>query len=413
MDHQIANKDEADKCLRIAKQALDDGHFIKAARFAEKAQRLYPSPTASSLLNDIAGQHQSTSTANNTPSSSQAAPGGMGSTPGLRSRAKSPIKAQKKQETHDDEDHKATPEQRQLVATIVQKTCYYEILSIQKAASDDDIKKSYRKLALKLHPDKNKARGADEAFKKVSRAFSCLSDPDKRHIYNTYGVEDPSQQQPTSFRRATRSSPGFRQPAGGMHYSASEIDPEEIFNMFFFGGNPFMAAQQRAYQHRRAAAAAAAAREGGGGGRDAYARQQQQRQQQSASNPLRSLFPLVPFFLVLLLNFLTSPGKPAFQLTKTRGYAQKMQTMEYEVPFYVASHIKFAKNYPPKTRERNRLEKVIEEEYKQALNAQCSQERMIQQRYKYFGQHEKARAVQLKSCEELVIKFGKGKKKSG
>lgn len=407
MDHQIANKDEADKCLRIAKQASNDGQFIKATRFAEKAQRLYPSPTASSLLNDIAGrQQQSTSTANDTPSSSRATPGGMGSTPGLRSRAKSPIKVQKKQETHDDEDHKATPEQRQLVATIVQKTCYYEILSIQKAASDDDIKKSYRRLALKLHPDKNKARGADEAFKKVSRAFSCLSDPDKRQTYDTYGVEDPSQQQPTSFRRATRSSPGFRQP-GGMYYSASDIDPEEIFNMFFFGGNPFMAAQQRAYQHRRTAAAAAAAARGGG-------RQQQQRQQQqTASNPLRSLFPLVPFFLVLLLNFLTSPGKPAFQLTKTRGYAHEMQTMEHEVPFYVASHVKFAKNYPPKTRERNRLERVIEDEYKQALNTQCSQERMIQQRYKYFGQHAKASAVQLRSCEELVIKFGKGKKNSG
>lgn len=62
----------------------------------------------------------------------------------------------------------ATPEQRQLVTRIRSTKCYYEILSISKEASDDDIKKSYRKLALKLHPDKNCADGADEAFKGMS-----------------------------------------------------------------------------------------------------------------------------------------------------------------------------------------------------------------------------------------------------
>ena len=73
-----------------------------------------------------------------------------------------------------------TPEQRSLVRDIIRAgNDLYAILSLPKSADDDDIKKAYRKLALKLHPDKNKAARADEAFKAISKAFSCLSDPDK------------------------------------------------------------------------------------------------------------------------------------------------------------------------------------------------------------------------------------------
>lgn len=51
------------------------------------------------------------------------------------------------------------------MARIRRTACYYELLGIARRATDDDIKRAYRKLALKLHPDKNQARGADEAFK--------------------------------------------------------------------------------------------------------------------------------------------------------------------------------------------------------------------------------------------------------
>jgi curved DNA-binding protein CbpA len=67
---------------------------------------------------------------------------------------------------------------------VIAKSDYYEILGLTKGASDEEIKKAYKKLALKFHPDKNRAPNATDAFKKISTAFACLSNPDKRRIYD-------------------------------------------------------------------------------------------------------------------------------------------------------------------------------------------------------------------------------------
>lgn len=66
---------------------------------------------------------------------------------------------------------------------------YYKILGIQKGANDDEIKKAYRKLALKYHPDKNKSPGAEERFKEVAEAYEVLSDKKKRDVYDQYGED--------------------------------------------------------------------------------------------------------------------------------------------------------------------------------------------------------------------------------
>lgn len=73
-------------------------------------------------------------------------------------------------------------------------TDYYKILGLDKNASADDIKKSYRKLAVKYHPDKNPGnKEAEEKFKKMSEAYAVLSDPEKRKQYDNYGADGFSQ----------------------------------------------------------------------------------------------------------------------------------------------------------------------------------------------------------------------------
>jgi molecular chaperone DnaJ len=68
------------------------------------------------------------------------------------------------------------------------KRDYYEVLGVSKDASKDDVKRAYRKLALKYHPDRNKSDGAEEKFKEMSEAYAVLSDDEKRSLYDQYGM---------------------------------------------------------------------------------------------------------------------------------------------------------------------------------------------------------------------------------
>jgi len=96
---------------------------------------------------------------------------------------------------------------------------FYEILGVQKNASDDEIKKSYRKLAMKYHPDRNKDdKESERKFKEVSAAYEILKDSEKRSAYDQYGHD------------------AFRQGGGGQGFGDFGGGFSDIFEEFFGGG---------------------------------------------------------------------------------------------------------------------------------------------------------------------------------
>src|SRR6476660_9365959 len=69
------------------------------------------------------------------------------------------------------------------------KSDYYDVLTVNRNATKEEIKNTYRKLALQYHPDRNKSPEAEEKFKEISEAYAVLSDDEKRQQYNTHGRE--------------------------------------------------------------------------------------------------------------------------------------------------------------------------------------------------------------------------------
>jgi len=103
------------------------------------------------------------------------------------------------------------------------KRDYYEVLGVSKGASDDEIKRAYRRLAKKYHPDLNKEPGAAEKFKEINEANEVLSDPQKRQKYDQFGFAgvDPS----------AAGAGGFGDMGG--FSSAGFDDLGDIFSSFF------------------------------------------------------------------------------------------------------------------------------------------------------------------------------------
>ena len=182
-----SNKDECDRCIAIARRSIAEGNSDKARKFLEKAERLFPTRQAKELLAIIEEntrsnreqqqREQQQQQQQQRQSSSPEANGDAGSSESRRrnppSNASRPNGGPSSPSASSvEKDY--TSDQLETVKKVRKCKDYYEILGVPKEFDEGTLKKAYRKLALQLHPDKNKAPGASEAFKAVGNAFAVL-----------------------------------------------------------------------------------------------------------------------------------------------------------------------------------------------------------------------------------------------
>jgi len=104
---------------------------------------------------------------------------------------------------------------------------YYSVMGVDRKASEEEIKKAYRRLARKYHPDVSKEPGAEEKFKELGEAYETLKDPEKRAAYDQLGSHRPGQD--------FRPPPGWEKRFGGEQFSFDDIDLGDLFAGFAAG----------------------------------------------------------------------------------------------------------------------------------------------------------------------------------
>lgn len=320
------NKDEALRCIGIAKEAIASGNKHRALKFIGIARRL--NHTLS--VDDLLAACEDLDSSKSSPSKS------VKDTSGARNEG-----VGVKVDGVSNGERTYTEEHVQLVKQIKSERDYYAVLGVEKSCSVEEIRKAYKKLSLKVHPDKNKAPGSEEAFKKVSKAFKCLSEDDSRRQYDQTGLVDEFEyNQQYKVRRQRRRT--------GHDVYEDDFDPDEIFRAFFGQRNVFRTAH--VYQSRST------------GG--------QQRGDLGGNGPnLMLLLQLLPFLLIILLAYLPF-SEPEYSLQKNYAYQFRKEIEKYRVEYFVKSP-KFDLNYPVGSSARENIEFSVIRNYKNMLSRYC------------------------------------------
>lgn len=301
-----------------------------------------------------------------------------------------------------------TSDQEKLVLRILshRPPQYYEILGVSKTATDGEIKTSYRKIALKLHPDKNSHPRASEAFQLLNEAWEVLGDPSKKNIFDQTGSNPSSRFQGhpgAGSSRASGFNGAFRNTGG---FQSRHPFEEEIFNMFFGGqqpgatfsfggngfnflqfgeGNPFAQFQQQ---------------------RRAPPRKNRAQEQEAEANTLKQLAPLLIFLLITLLATLFSNDSEEYSMSPTHKFSVKRETPKYHIPFYVQPKYTADKE-TPKLR---KLDRKIETEIIEDKKTMCNREhlrrnQMMEDAQGWFFTDEemlkRAKEMAMPNCSEL------------
>lgn len=398
-----ANKDAAEHCKDIARSALESGQYDKAVKFAKKAVRLQGGdPGAVAFLERIQRSASSAGASSceqersegrsSEGTTTQPSFGRARSEGGTRRGAegeRTRANERRSQANGADASTRPVDEEVRLVQSFRSKSCLYEVLDVQRNASSDEIRKAYKKLAPKLHPDKNRVPGAEDAFKKVNQAYSILSEPAKRREYDQQG--ELLANNPLGGVNGVYTRRGQFDARGDDPFNVFfNIDPDEFFRF-----NPFMHAAAQHYASSR--------RHRPASGMSAHP------DTRNLVTLLRTLLSVMPIIILLLANLLSGSSRPPYSLSRNRQYGVQMSTDSHGIPFYVPSEVDFISKFPKSSRERIRMEVEIENEWRKAKQQACYHERLTKQHYQFRGQQDKAAAVKTPSCDELESIFGSGR----
>ena len=275
-----------------------------------------------------------------------------------------------------------TKEQEEAVVRVL--SCgphdYYEILKIEKTANDNEIKKSYRKLAVRLHPDKNSHPRAAEAFKHINKAWEVLSDPSKRKIFDQTGVDPDSKYAgvPEPGMGSMRTGPFARTTAFSNFDNAFEQD---IFNLFF-GGSAFPSGGTTySFGNNGGFTFTSFGDDAFFGGPSMRQRQQRHRrthqpeQQESYLSVIKQFLPIILFFLITLLSMFFSDAESEYSFRRSADYSIKRTTPKYNIPFYVQKGFLEKKKW--NKRQLDKFDLKVEYAYVKDKREKCSRQQMI------------------------------------
>jgi len=395
-----SNREESVRCLQMAEIAFRrQGDAEKAKRLAKKSLKLFPSKQAQDFLNILESQscfEEHSNARQQNGGGDSGVPNGRCSPDGVRQR-RHHAQAQEG-ETADDSGGGGgghyTPDQLEAVKRVRKCHDYYEILGVAKTATDSELKKSYRKLALQFHPDKNKAPGADEAFKAIGNAFAVLSDAEKRKQYDLYGPEHMQQSGGGGGRGRGRGGFYEYDPSHGFE---SDMTAEEIFNMFFGGGFP----GQTVYVRRGGGDPTGRFRQSAHHQRHYHHPSQENRE----ANNYAALIQLMPILIIIFMSVFSSflVSDPLYSLQPSQKYNVKRATSNLRIPYYVKDS--FSADFTGSLR---RLESSIEEDYLNTLRQNCFREKSYKENLmwqaRYSGNSNllnRAHNYQTPSCDQL------------
>ncbi len=383
--------------LFVHQSFLQKGEYAKAVRFFDKSLKLYKLPGVTAL------KEKAEKLAAAPPPSPGASSSGAGARPAAAAAGAAGSSSSSASTDSSGRSYTAEQESGAKRILALSKKSHYEVLAVSRSASEIEVKKAYRKLALKYHPDKNSAPSAEGAFKAISTAFDTLSDKQKRSIYDQVG-HDAATRGDMQGGGGAQHNPfaGFSgmRGGGGVH----EINPEDIFNMFFQGGGTHMRFNMggngyRAQQQQRRAGQRRGQQDGGG----------------PPENSIQYLMQFLPIILMLLMMFSSFGGgsaPPAFSFYRSGIYQQTKMTetkgVSPGIKFFVPTN--FDTTYK-KASDRSRVEKEVESLYRSYLGEKCGNEKISKQNKQYQARFqgkaakETADQMTLPSCDEFQERF--------